>query len=83
MDNLEILATLGTQYSGQRQTKHKFMAIGQWRQMRQMPHFFNGKYNLLKANKFCFFLKICLNSPPLPPFIETRLTAVIKHNTDN
>ena len=80
MDNLETLATLGTQYSGQRQTKHKFMAVGQWR---HMPHFFNGKCNLLKANKFFFFLKICLNSPPLPPFIETRLTAVIKHNTDN
>ena len=80
MDNLETLATLGTQYSGQRQTKHKFMAVGQWR---QMPHFFNGKCNLLKANKFFFFSQNLSKFTPLPPFIETRLTTVIKHNTDN
>ena len=80
MDNLETLATLGTQYSGQRQTKHKFMAVGQWR---QMPHFFNGKCNLLKANKFFFFFSNLSKFTPLPPFIETRLTTVIKHNTDN
>jgi hypothetical protein len=52
------------------------MAVAQWRQMRQMPHFWNGKCNLLKANKIFFFFKICLNSPPLPHFIQTRPTAV-------
>jgi hypothetical protein len=52
------------------------MAVAQWRQMRQMPHFWNGKCNLLKANKIFFFFKICLNSPPLPHFIQTRTTAV-------
>ena len=41
-----------------------------------MPHFWNGKCNLLKANKIFFFSKICLNSPPLPHFIQTRPTAV-------
>ena len=48
---------------------HISMAVAQWR---QMPHFWNGKCNLLKANKIFFFLKICLNSPPLPHFIQTR-----------
>jgi hypothetical protein len=52
------------------------MAVAQWRQMRQMPHFWNGKCNLSKANKIFFFFKICLNSPPLPYFIQTRPTAV-------
>ena len=52
------------------------MAVAQWRQMRQMPHFWNGKCNLWKAKIFFFFLKICLNSPPLPHFIQTRPTAV-------
>ena len=33
------------------------MAVAQWRQMRQMPHFWNGKCNLLKANKIFFFLQ--------------------------
>jgi hypothetical protein len=54
-----------------------FMAVAQWRQMRQMPHFWNGKCNLLKANKIFFFFNICLNSPPLPHFIQTRPTAVL------
>jgi len=52
------------------------MAVAQWRQMRQMPHFWNGKYNLWKQIKSFFFFKICLNSPPLPHFIQTRPTAV-------
>jgi hypothetical protein len=39
------------------------------RQMRQMPHFWNGKCNLLKVNKKKKILKICLNSPPLPHFM--------------
>jgi hypothetical protein len=34
-----------------------FMAVAQWRQMRQMPRFWNGKCNLLKANKIFFFLQ--------------------------
>ena len=51
------------------------MAVAQWRPMRQMLHFWNGKCNLLKANKI-FFFQICLNSPPLPHFIQTRPTAV-------
>ena len=33
------------------------MAVAQWRQMRQMPHFWNGKCNLFKANKIFFFLQ--------------------------
>ena len=33
------------------------MAVAQWRQMRQMPHFWNGKCNLLKANQIFFFLQ--------------------------
>ena len=49
------------------------MDITQWR---QMPHFWNGTCNLLKANKKKFFLKICLNSPLLPHFIQTWTTAV-------
>jgi hypothetical protein len=44
-------------------------------QMRQMPHFWNGKCNLWKQIK-SFFFKICLNSPPLPHFIQTRPMAV-------
>ena len=50
------------------------MAVAQWR---QMPHFWNGKCNLLKANKKKK-IKICLNSPPLglAHFIQTRATAV-------
>jgi hypothetical protein len=52
------------------------MAVAQWRQMKQMSHFWNGKCNLLKANTIFFFFKICLNSPPLPHFIQTRTTAV-------
>ena len=31
------------------------MAVAQWRQMRQMPHFWNGKYNLWKQIKSLFF----------------------------
>ena len=33
------------------------MAVAQWRQMRQMPNFWNGKCNLLKANKIFFLSK--------------------------
>ena len=33
-------------------TRFHFMAVAQWR---QMPHFWNGKCNLLKANKIFFF----------------------------
>jgi hypothetical protein len=33
------------------------MAVAQWRQMRQMPNFWNGKCNLLKANKIFFFFQ--------------------------
>jgi hypothetical protein len=43
------------------------MTIAQWRQMRQMTHFWNGKCNLLKANKkkpkfskFVFIHPLCL-----------------------
>jgi hypothetical protein len=49
------------------------MAVAQWRQMRQMPHFWNGKCNLWKQIKSSFFFKICLNSPPLPHFISLHL----------
>jgi hypothetical protein len=55
------------------------MAVAQWR---QMPHFWNCKCNLLKANKIFFFFKICLNSPPLPHFIQTRATAVTRWNIE-
>jgi hypothetical protein len=54
-------------------TRFHFMAVAQWRQMKQMPHFWNGKCNLLKANKIFVFFKICLNSPLLPHFIQTRV----------
>ena len=37
------------------------MAVAQWR---QMPYFWNSKYNLWKQIKYFFFFKICLNSPP-------------------
>ena len=33
------------------------MAVVQWRQMRQMPHFWNGLYNLWIQIKFLFFSK--------------------------
>ena len=33
------------------------MAVAQWRQMRQMPHFWNGKCNLWKQIKSSFFSK--------------------------
>lgn len=36
-----------------------YMAIAQWRQMRQMPHFWNGKYNLWKQIK-SFFSPKCV-----------------------
>ena len=52
------------------------MAVAQWRQMRQMPHFWNGKCNLWKQIKSIFFFKICLNSTSLPHFIQTRPAAV-------
>jgi hypothetical protein len=39
------------------------------------PHIWNGKCNLGKQIKNYFF-KICLNSPPLPHFIQTRATAM-------
>jgi hypothetical protein len=38
-----------------------FMAVAQWRQMRQMPHFWNGKCNLLKANKKIFFQNLSIH----------------------
>jgi hypothetical protein len=33
------------------------MAVAQWRQMRQMPHFWNGKRNLWKQIKSFFSSK--------------------------
>ena len=58
-------------------TRFHFMAVTQWR---QMPHFWNGKCNFLKANTIFFFFKICLNSPLLPYFIQNRPTRPCTYN---
>jgi hypothetical protein len=56
---------------------HISMAVAQWRQMSKCLTFETASVTFWKQIKSFFFLKICLNLPPLPHFIQTRPTAMI------